>query len=92
MKIHCLKCWPKYYDEVATGRKTFECRAAIDREFQAGDRLLLQAFDPEQQVYTGASHMVDVLAVYHNLPGVLSNHVVMSILDTPPQPDEHNRT
>lgn len=81
MKIHTLKCWPKYFSEVAQGRKTFEVRAAIDREFQAGDQLFLQEFNPESQLYTGPTLMVDVLAVYHGLPGVLPHHVVMAIRD-----------
>ena len=77
---HYLKCWPQYLSEIQSGRKTFEVRNASDRIFQAGDQLTLQAWCPEKCQYLGYDpYTVDVLAVYHNLPGIQPDHVVMSI-------------
>lgn len=50
---HELKCWPEFYDEVASGRKTFEIRQN-DRGFEVGDVLLLNEFKPDTG-YTGRS-------------------------------------
>lgn len=81
---HFLKCWPMYLSEIQMGRKTFEVRCSHDRIFQAGDQLLLQAWCPEKEQYVGGDHLVDVLAVYHELPGLEPGHVVMSIRDAVP--------
>lgn len=45
MKTHKLKTLPAYFDAVERGDKTFELRNN-DRDFQAGDVLLLEEFDP----------------------------------------------
>lgn len=53
MNKHYLKTWPKYFDAVARGEKTFELRAD-DRDYKVGDILVLQRFDPKTSEYTGA--------------------------------------
>lgn len=45
MPTHQLKCWPEFFDAVASGQKTFEVRKN-DRGYQAGDTLILRAYDP----------------------------------------------
>lgn len=77
--IHHLKCWPWFFDEIVDGRKTFEVRRIHDRVFQAGDQLYLSKFNPETKLYLGEHLTVDVLAVYHGLPGVSADTCVMSI-------------
>jgi Domain of unknown function (DUF3850) len=42
---HVLKCWPPYWADVASGRKSFELRRD-DRGFNEGDVLILREFDP----------------------------------------------
>jgi len=49
---HELKTWPEYYEAIITGRKKFEVRIN-DRNFQVGDRLLLQEWNPQTKEYTG---------------------------------------
>ena len=68
-----------FYEEIELGRKTFEIRSTVDRIFQAGDQLYLQAFDPAKQLYMGPAMMVDVLAVYHDVMGMQPNTCIMSI-------------
>ena len=52
MKIHDLKTWDEYFDEVEKGNKTFELRKN-DRNFQVGDTLNLLSYDPKSDNYTG---------------------------------------
>ena len=48
MTIHELKTIPPYFDDVASGRKTFEVRQTFDRTFAAGDVLRLREWQPER--------------------------------------------
>lgn len=50
--VHVLKTWPKYFEAVYFGEKTFEVRKN-DRNFQIGDTLVLREWDPETEGYTG---------------------------------------
>jgi len=51
-KKHDLKTWPEYFAEIANGNKTFELRKN-DRNFEPGDVLVLQEWNPESKDYTG---------------------------------------
>lgn len=50
--VHELKTWIEYFRLVASGDKTFELRKN-DRNFNAGDELLLQEYDKGTDKYTG---------------------------------------
>jgi hypothetical protein len=54
MAIHHLKTWPSYFQAIDRGEKTFEVRRN-DRDYQPGDTLILQEWDPRkgEGVYTG---------------------------------------
>jgi hypothetical protein len=54
IRKHVLKCWSSPFEAMRAGRKTFEYRLN-DRDFQVGDRLLLQEYEPEARVLTGES-------------------------------------
>ena len=51
-KVHQLKTWPEFFRHIQSGNKTFEIRVN-DRDFQVGDILHLQEWDPEIRTYTG---------------------------------------
>ena len=58
--IHDLKCWPKFFDAIAEGRKRHDLRRAGDRHFEVGDRLKLREFDPTTNSYSGRQQFVTV--------------------------------
>lgn len=45
MQTHRLKTWPEYYEAMQQNRKPFELRFN-DRDFQEGDKLILEEFVP----------------------------------------------
>jgi hypothetical protein len=49
---HNLKTWPKQFSAVFAGTKKHEVRVN-DRNFQEGDELMLQEWDPKTERYTG---------------------------------------
>jgi len=50
MKIHDLKIWPVYFEEILEGRKTFEIRLN-DRQYHTGEKVLLREWDPTIESY-----------------------------------------
>lgn len=52
MTTHELKIWPQWYEEVASGKKTYEIRKD-DRGYKVGDVLVLQEFRHGVGEYTG---------------------------------------
>ena len=77
--IHELKTWPKYFERIVSGEKTFEIRKR-DRNFETGDQLKLLEYDPDKEEYT--NRMIDVKVTYL-LPGgqfgIESDYCVMAI-------------
>jgi hypothetical protein len=60
MKIHELKTWIEYWEEVAGGEKTFEVRKN-DRNYKVGDMLFLRCYDKDKQQYTGKGGLKRVI-------------------------------
>ena len=56
---HYLKTWPQYFGAVKCGVKPFEVRLN-DRNYQTGDTLLLQEYDPHAAAYTGNTLTCDI--------------------------------
>ena len=52
MAIIKKKIWPKYFEQVASGKKKFELRVN-DFEIKEGDTLILEEWDPKTKQYTG---------------------------------------
>lgn len=72
--IHQLKILPNYFEEVITGRKTFELRLN-DRLFKEGDFLALNEWD-KNGFYTGRSCIVYVDYILDDAPQLLLENVV----------------
>ena len=78
-KIHELKTWKEYFQEVFLGRKTFEVRKN-DRDFQKGDTLILEEWDNKKQEYTGRRMVMNVSYILQGGQfGIEEGFVVMSI-------------
>jgi hypothetical protein len=55
-KKHKLKCWREPFRATLENQKRFEFRKN-DRDFQVGDVLVLEEYDPDAKRYTGRSIM-----------------------------------
>lgn len=51
-RTHELKCWPPFFWDIKTGAKPFELRRN-DRDFRAGDLLILREWNDVARAYTG---------------------------------------
>ena len=79
MKIHELKCWPELFTPVIKKKKPFDVRLN-DRDYQAGDALLLSEYNPLQKTYTGRQALVIVDQVFElAVPGLKKGFVIMAI-------------
>ncbi|MFH1455905.1 MAG: DUF3850 domain-containing protein [archaeon] len=57
------KIWPKYFQNILGGEKTFELRLA-DFECNSGDILVLREWDPETKEYTGRVIEKEITSVF----------------------------
>jgi len=67
-KIHTLKTWPPYFQDIWEGRKTAEVRKN-DRDFAVGDVLILNEWNPEENEYTGSCLRVLVTHMLRSTDG-----------------------
>ena len=79
MRVHYLKTWPAFFAAVKSGKKPFEIRKD-DREYDVGDTLILQYWDPAKAEdgnpssgYTGdeVRGEVEYLLLANDCPGGL---------------------
>jgi len=75
---HDLKVWPEFWDNLESGRKTFEIRID-DRGFVLGDTLLLREYRPVEKTYTGRKVRRTVTHLLRNWRGIQSGYVIMSL-------------
>jgi len=76
---HTLKIWPEYFQDIWSGKKTFEVRKN-DRDFKKFDVLILKEWDFETNKYTGSYIYVDVVYVLHGGQfGIKKGYCVMGI-------------
>jgi hypothetical protein len=84
MKRHALKIWPKYFGAVLSGAKTFEIRKTDEgREFNRGDLVRLEEWDPATGKYTGAVIMKYITYVSDWADGIKQGYCVFGIGDRP---------
>jgi len=77
-EVHVLKTWPKYFQAIIKGDKTFEVRRK-DRNYKVGNILNLLEFDPVKNDYTGKSIMVRVTYILDEGPYMPRDYLCMAI-------------
>lgn len=76
--IHALKEHPEHFNNVVSGKKTFEIRKN-NRDFHENDLLALNEYDPEKKEYTGRSCLVYIDYILDDKQYCLPGHIVMSV-------------
>lgn len=59
---HRVKTWPPFFKDALLNKKKFELRLN-DRDYQVGDTLLQEEFDPELKDYTGMKRRSNIIYV-----------------------------
>lgn len=78
-KVHKLKTWPSYFEDIFTGSKTFEVRKN-DRDFKQGDWLKLEEYNQLTRTYTGRQiHKQVGYILYGPAFGIEDGYCVMSL-------------
>lgn len=79
-KTHRLKTWPSPFTDTRSGVKSFEFRKN-DRDFEIGDRLILEEWDPKVEKFTGEVLERDVIHILYGPDfGIPQGFCVMSIV------------
>jgi hypothetical protein len=80
-----VKCWTSYFEQVRSGAKAFEARAA-DRDYRVGDLITLLDFDPRAQTFTGweITRTITSSLAEGEHPAVSPGHVVFGLSQLPP--------
>ncbi len=76
--IHELKTTPNYFDDVISGRKSFEVRK-FDRPFHVSDLLALNEYDPKRRCYTGNSCLVYIDYILNDPKYCRAGYVILGI-------------
>lgn len=76
--IHAVKELPEYFDNVQSGKKTFEVRKN-DRPYNVGDLIALNEYNAEEQCYTGRSMLCYIDYILNDSGYCKEGYVVMSI-------------
>ena len=80
MKTHNLKTWPDIFKVMKSGEKTFDIRKN-DRNFEVGDQVILDEFNPETNKYTGDHiHALITWILPSNNPFInINDQVILSL-------------
>jgi hypothetical protein len=79
MKIHKLKVWPPYLNDLTSGRKTFEWRFN-DRDYEIDDILIMMGWDPNEKLFIGEPWVCRITYLMKGpIFGIPNHFVIMSI-------------
>lgn len=78
MATHKIKCWSEPFSEIMSGKKKFEYRLN-DRNYEVGDYLYLQEWNPKTKSYTGRSIKKCVTSILTSGFGLPEGYCVMSL-------------
>lgn len=76
--IHGLKCYKNYFEDITSGRKSFEVRKN-DRDYREGDYLALNEVDANG-IHTGRSCMIYVEYILSDEDFCKEGYVIMAIV------------
>lgn len=76
--VHFLKILPQYFKDVKKGIKPFEVRLN-DRNYQVGDTLILEEYDPIKDFKTGAWVPEEVIYMLDDKNYVKDGFVILGI-------------
>lgn len=78
--IHALKILPSYFEDVMSGKKTFEIRKN-DRDYKVGDLLALNEYTETEEYigYSGRSCLVKVDYILDNADFCKDGYITMTI-------------
>ena len=77
-EAHNLKTWTPYFNDIRNGVKTFEVRKN-DRNYQVGDTLILEEYNPDTEKYTGAWIPEEIIYKLDDIRFVKEGFVVLGI-------------
>lgn len=78
-KRHHIKILPEYFLELRLGLKNFEIRLN-DRDYEKGDILILNEYDPLEQSLTGQFEVREIGYILHDFTmGLQTGYVAMSL-------------
>jgi hypothetical protein len=78
MKTHYLKATPEYFQDVKSGKKLFEVRFN-DRDYQAGDTVVLQEWLPHSEQYSGDEITKKITYILDDKVYCSPDYVIMSL-------------
>lgn len=76
-RVHHLKAWPVYFQEIKEGRLPFSIRDNHGRGFQKGDLVVFEEWDPNTQAFTGEALNARTITYIESAWGVRPGHVVL---------------
>lgn len=76
---HELKIHPQYFRDVMLGLKKVEVRKN-DRNYQEGDILILNEFEPSTKRYTGKQEIRTADYILKDVAGLASDYVVIQLI------------
>jgi hypothetical protein len=80
VKVHYLKTWTPFFDDIKSGVKQFEVRKN-DRDYEVGDTLILEDFNPIKGIHTGRWIPKLVTYVLNDPNFVKEGFVIMGMQD-----------
>ena len=75
---HELKIYPEYYKQILLGLKKVEIRLN-DRNYQEGDLLIFNEFDPKTEKYTSFQVKRNQEIIIRDVAGLDPDYVIMQI-------------
>lgn len=77
---HDIKILPEFYNDVESGRKSFEIRKN-DRDYKVGDYLLLREWDGEKYTGRKITRYINYIFLGTGKYGIAKDYCILGIID-----------